>query len=157
MADRVPATTAALAALGDATEFVVGTTDWAGAGSALAVALEAELSGTTGANGQVRPVRLVEQAGGLGVGPRLERLARASAAEWFGAWFDQPPREPDSGDPLEPLVAATAYADADQVGGADPRLPLLVRRTSVASRGWPAEPAKVEPAEAGQVAAGPAR
>jgi glycosyltransferase involved in cell wall biosynthesis len=136
--DRGPEVAAALVGLADATEFLVGTADWAGSGSALAAELRASRPGV--------PVRLIEQASELAAGPRLERLAGASTADWFGAWFDRPSEDgrsaaaaaAASSDPLEPLVVATTYADRDRVRGDDPRLPLLVRRISVASGDWPA-------------------
>jgi hypothetical protein len=133
---RGPAVAAALAGLADATEFLIGTTDWAGSGAALVAALGESRPGV--------PVRLIEQSSELAPGPRLERLAGASTADWFGAWFDRPLKNGRgagggaSGDPLERLVVATAYIEDDRVRGEDLRLPLLVRRSFVASDDWPA-------------------
>ena len=132
-AARIPQVAAGLAAIADATEFVVGTTDWA-VGSELAASLASALEAT----GARRPIRLVEQATELAAGPRLERLAAVTAADWFAAWFDRAGRDDDPGDPLEPLVVATTYAEADPIRGDDPRLPILVRRSAAGSIDWPA-------------------
>ncbi len=145
-----PALATALAGLADASEFLIGTSDWAGSGSALVAALRERRPDV--------PVRLIEQSSELVPGLRLERLAGASTADWFGAWFDRPSKsdraaagDGASSDPLAWFVVATAYTGDDRVRGGDPRLPLLVRRSAVASGDWPAGADLRE-----RVAAGPA-
>lgn len=128
----------ALAALGDASEFLIGTTDWDGAGSVLAESLRAARP--------LVPVRLVDQAAEMTTARRLERLAGTTDVDWIAAWSDW--ATPDSGpddrepasDPLEALLLATIFQHGDRVSGADARLPLAVRRRSVVAGGWAANP-----------------
>jgi glycosyltransferase involved in cell wall biosynthesis len=133
---RTAALIDALTALGDASEFLIGTTDWDGAGSVLAESLRAARP--------LVPVRLVEQTGETTTARRLERLAGATDVDWIAPWSD--PATQDSGpddrepvpDPLEALVLATVFQHGDRVSGADARLPLAVRRRSVVADGWAA-------------------
>ncbi len=137
---RMAIVAADLAGLADASEYLVGTSQWAGAGSALAAALRAARPD--------RPVRLVEQDPALSRGQRLERLASTASADWIGAWLDEPatagPGEAAAGaarplaaDPLAAVLAGTVYEQGDVIAGADPRLALVVRRTAVVATGWP--------------------
>ena len=127
---------ASLAGLGDASEFLIGTTDWDRAGSVLAAALRA-----------ARPevsVRLLEQPSAATSVQRLERLAAAASAEWIAAWSAQgaPAGATDDGgaidDPLEAVLLAAVIQSGDRIAGAHARLPLAVRRGSVLAGGWPA-------------------
>ncbi len=124
-----------LARLGPVTEFLVGTSDWAGAGSALAEALRDARP--------LVPVRLIEQVAGATLAERLERLAAVTEVDWIAAWSGgpPPPRAPGDPDPLEDqmdvLLLATAFEPGDQVWSDDARLPLAVRRQSVLAGGWP--------------------
>jgi hypothetical protein len=128
----------ALAALGDASEFLIGTTDWDGAGSVLAESLRAARP--------LVPVRLVDQAAETTTARRLERLAGATDVDWMAAWSDgaTPGSGPDdrepAADPLEALFLATFFQHGDRVAGGDARLPLAVRRRSVVAGGWAANP-----------------
>ena len=125
---------ASLAALGDASEFLIGSTDWAGAARPLAEALRSARPGV--------PVRLLEQAQGMAIDRRLEQLAATADAEWIAAWSGAPvpvPGPDGERDPLEAVLLAVVVDAADRVTGADPRLPLAVRRESVLAAGWPAE------------------
>ncbi len=127
---------ASLAGLGDASEFLIGTTNWDGAGSVLAAGLRA-----------ARPevsVRLLEQPSEASSVQRLERLAAAASAEWIAAWSAQaaPAGLPDDraaiDDPLEAVFVAAVSQPGDRIAGAHARLPLAVRRESVLAGGWPA-------------------
>jgi glycosyltransferase involved in cell wall biosynthesis len=140
----------ALAEVGHASEFLVGTTDWEGAGKPLAEALRAARP--------LVPVRLVEQVSGSTTAHRLERLAGATEADWIAAWSgrasaDSGSVDPDRGqDPLEPLLLAIAFADGDRAFGEDARMPMAIRRQAVGVQGWPEE------REVGRVSVGgPAR
>ena len=121
----------ALAALGDASEFLIGTTDWDGAGSVLAESLRAARP--------LVPVRLVDQAAETTTARRLERLAGATDVDWIAAWSDG--ATPDSGpddrepaaDPLEALFLATIFQHGDRVPERRPIRacpPLAFRRRS---------------------------
>jgi len=122
------ATAQALNRLASVSEFVVGSTDWDGAGRALAESLRAARPGI--------PVRLIEQSRGATVAVRRARLAQATDVEWIAPWAHQTVDRSATGapdplvDPLDSLLVGIVFQPGDRVDGDDPRLPHAFRRGS---------------------------
>ena len=128
---------AELSELSGVSEFLIGTSDWPGAGRALAAGLRAARPLT--------PVRIVEQPTGAGASLRLERLAGATEVDWIAAWSSPPGLSRTHVDPASPsdlverLTVEIVLTTGDRVPGIDPRLPVAVRREAILAAGWPAD------------------